>query len=435
MSILFILLFIFCLSLLVCVHELGHLTAAKIFKVYCFEYSIGFGPKLFSKKRKGGETTFSLRAVPFGGYVSMYGEGVEVPEGLTIPEERSLNGVKKWKRAIILFAGVFMNAVLALVLFFISNTCFQQRVIHTSSGVMKESSPYYSELETDPSYQNGMLTFDLDEVKENSYVYYIDKEAVVTYNTVDSNPLREPEPPKTASVAMVLNVTDVLGYDQLEWDYYLQFYFFDEGGEDFRDQLVPDATINHIDFKLSTLKYNETEQKWDPSMTHDFAVGVVEKGPDEKGDMQYEWSKMDLGFYLEKFHYGFGDAVKETFVDYGNSSTAIFRGLGALITSQEARNQIGGIVAIGFVSTSALTKYGLNTFIRIWALISVNLVIMNLLPFPGLDGWQLLVLIVEGVAHKEIPAKVKNIVSFVGIVLLMGLMFLLLVKDFWTYIL
>lgn len=424
MSILFILLFILCLSLLVCVHELGHLTAAKIFKVYCFEYSIGFGPKIFSKKRKGGETTFSLRAVPFGGYVSMYGEGVEVPEGLSIPEERSLNGVKKWKRAIILFAGVFMNAILALVLFFISNTCFQQRVIHTSNGVMKESSPYYSELITDPSYHNEMLTFDLDEVKENSYVYYIDKEAIVTYQN-----------DTTASVAMVLNVTDVLGYDQLEWDYYLQFYFFDEGGEEFRDQLVPDATINHIDFKLSTLKYNETEHKWDPSITHVLALGVVEKGPDDKGEMQYEWSNMDIGFYLEKFRYNFGDALKETFVDYGNSSTAIFRGLGALITSQEARNQVGGIVAIGFVSTSALTKYGLNTFIRIWALISVNLVIMNLLPFPGLDGWQLLVLIVEGVAHKEIPAKVKNIVSFIGIILLMGLMFLLLVKDFWTYIL
>ena len=96
-TILYILLFIVCLSVLIMVHELGHLAAAKAFKVYCFEYSIGFGPKLFSFKRKNGETKVSLRGIPFGGYVSMYGEGVEVPEGLEIPPERNLENIKKWK--------------------------------------------------------------------------------------------------------------------------------------------------------------------------------------------------------------------------------------------------------------------------------------------------------------------------------------------------
>ena len=54
MVVLYILLFILCLSVLIAVHEAGHLAAAKIFKVYCFEYAIGFGPKIFSKKRKNG---------------------------------------------------------------------------------------------------------------------------------------------------------------------------------------------------------------------------------------------------------------------------------------------------------------------------------------------------------------------------------------------
>ena len=52
MIVLYILLFIVCLSTLVMVHEAGHLIAAKTFKVYCFEYAVGFGPKLFSRKRK-----------------------------------------------------------------------------------------------------------------------------------------------------------------------------------------------------------------------------------------------------------------------------------------------------------------------------------------------------------------------------------------------
>ena len=74
------------------------------------------------------------------------------------------------------------------------------------------------------------------------------------------------------------------------------------------------------------------------------------------------------------------------------------------------------------------------TFIYLWGLISVNLAIFNLLPFPGLDGWQLLVLIVEGITHKKIPDKAKNIVSFIGLVILLGFMAFILFKDVWKYI-
>ena len=128
MTILYILLFLVFLSVLIVIHELGHLIAAKTFHVYCLEYSIGMGPLLFKHKRKNGETQFSLRAIPFGGYVSMYGEGVELPEGVEIDPSRSLNNIKAWKRAIVLLAGVTMNAVLALVFFFASN-CFPQESI------------------------------------------------------------------------------------------------------------------------------------------------------------------------------------------------------------------------------------------------------------------------------------------------------------------
>ena len=83
MIILYILLFVFCLSTLIMIHEAGHLAAAKIFNVYCFDYSIGFGPALLHVKRKRGETYFSIRAIPFVGFVSMYGEDQkdELPAG------------------------------------------------------------------------------------------------------------------------------------------------------------------------------------------------------------------------------------------------------------------------------------------------------------------------------------------------------------------
>lgn len=100
------------LSLIVLVHELGHLASAKLFGVYCKEFAIGMGPKLISKKGK--ETEYSIRAFPFGGFVAMAGEESVEAE---VPHERSLLGIAKWKRIVILLSGVAMNFALAFVLF------------------------------------------------------------------------------------------------------------------------------------------------------------------------------------------------------------------------------------------------------------------------------------------------------------------------------
>ncbi|MDD3958154.1 MAG: site-2 protease family protein, partial [Candidatus Izemoplasmatales bacterium] len=70
-----ILIFLLVLSLVICIHELGHFLFAKRAGILCHEFSFGMGPKLWSRKK--GETTFSIRAIPFGGYVAMAGEEVE----------------------------------------------------------------------------------------------------------------------------------------------------------------------------------------------------------------------------------------------------------------------------------------------------------------------------------------------------------------------
>ncbi len=109
--------FLLALTVIICLHELGHLIAAKIFGVYCYEYSFGMGPVLLQKKGK--ETKYSLRAIPIGGFVSMAGEtdGDEVYPDVVVPEGRRLTDQKPWKKIIIMLAGVFMNFVLAWVIF------------------------------------------------------------------------------------------------------------------------------------------------------------------------------------------------------------------------------------------------------------------------------------------------------------------------------
>ena len=109
--------FLILLSVIICIHEAGHLIAAKIFHVYCYEYSLGMGPLIL--KRQTGETQYSLRALPIGGFVAMAGENdnSEAYPDVVVPEGRRLNEAALWKRIIILCAGVFMNFILAFLLF------------------------------------------------------------------------------------------------------------------------------------------------------------------------------------------------------------------------------------------------------------------------------------------------------------------------------
>lgn len=109
--------FIILLSVIISLHEAGHLLAAKIFGVYCSEYAVGMGPKIFSFKGK--ETEYSLRLFPIGGFVAMAGDNDNILEnGVTtdVPFERTLLGISKWKKIIIMLAGIFMNFVLGFLI-------------------------------------------------------------------------------------------------------------------------------------------------------------------------------------------------------------------------------------------------------------------------------------------------------------------------------
>ncbi len=116
-TIITIIVFLLILGSIIIIHEFGHFMAAKIFGVYCSHFSIGFGPKLWSKKGK--ETEYEIRALPFGGFVSMAGEEQsEDDEFKDVPIERTLKGIKTYQKVIIFLAGVFMNFILAIVVTF-----------------------------------------------------------------------------------------------------------------------------------------------------------------------------------------------------------------------------------------------------------------------------------------------------------------------------
>lgn len=127
---------VFCLVLgiIILIHEFGHFITAKMFGVFCSEFSLGMGPKLFSKKL--GETDYQVRALPIGGYVAMAGEAdQEDNEDMKdVPYERTLHGISTWKRCVIMLAGVFMNFVLAIVLLISAYALFDVSVNSSEIG-------------------------------------------------------------------------------------------------------------------------------------------------------------------------------------------------------------------------------------------------------------------------------------------------------------
>ncbi len=484
-TILYILLFIVFLSILIIVHELGHLAAAKAFNVYCLEYSVGMGPLLFKYKRKNGETQFSLRGIPFGGYVSMYGEGVQLPEGVEVPETRSLNGIKWWKRAIILIAGVTMNALLALTFFFFSN-CLPQTNI-----------PYLNQMtveETSVAYNAGLRSGDVIKVDEWKYYDQVANTQRTYYLVNNQTTLNGDDSVKYATC---FNFSSLSSVKEVDFSKFTCFYEIKNAADlgtvytvtytdgnsykfvlndattnsqdsetvewktDRNGNFIINGTVTNIvdtysDNKVSVKSVTKTVvdspiPDFSKYVTPNFQYATVQltkRVPDSNGkyadgeivtfDIKQQdgvISSFGCSLLLETTQLNAGQAFVKTFKDFGESSVLLVKAIGQLFTSTKAWEQTGGIVAVAVETTGVLQNFGFAKFLYVWAFISVNLAIFNLLPFPGLDGWQLLVTFVEAATRKKIPEKVKNIVSLIGLGLLLLLMGVILIKDVFTYFL
>ncbi len=144
MNILFILLAIFILGVLIMVHEVGHYVAGRLLKFEIFEFAIGMGPKLFSKEKKG--IKYSLRAIPFGGYVAFDNEE-SIEKGQLKFHKNPI-----WKRIIVILAGPVMNVVTAYVLVVL---------LLSAIGIPSETIPVVGTVsQGTPAYEAGLQVDD-----------------------------------------------------------------------------------------------------------------------------------------------------------------------------------------------------------------------------------------------------------------------------------
>lgn len=376
--------FILSLGLLVFIHELGHFAMAKLYGVYVKEFSIGFGPTIIKFKR--GETQYSLRLFPFGGYVAMHGEEASSSDK-EIPFSRSLLGISKPKRAVVMSAGIILNLLLAFILFFVANIGFTQRQVTNQLTIQENSIAFTSGIQT-----NEILDFELLESNEIDAITNED----ITYN---------------------IHYNGFTSFDNSLLDI-IEFRPIELGVTEVYQPNSLDDTITFSLPILTRIENSESFLEREVALT----LSTIEV------DSQFTLLDPGIEFFVKETNYNLPEALTKTTQDWWGGVTLISQTIIGLFSGQNY-DQVGGIVAIYSTTSSVLSNLGLGFYIYIWALISVNLAIFNLLPFPGLDGWHLMIISIEGLTKKEIPPTVKNTISMIGFIILMGLMILLLFRD------
>ena len=378
-----IILFILSLSLLIFIHEFGHFLFAKIFNVYCLEFSIGMGPAIISKKfKKDAETTYSLRILPIGGYVSMAGENIDNDEEkqLDIPYQRTINGVNPWKRAIITVAGVTFNFIFALIMlaiFIFFNG------VSTDDNTIKVASNSYAS-------QSGLSSG--DKIVALKDIRIIDNKTTVVYEDSDCIDKR------------------------CETNYFNSIKVYLDN-----DQI--DTAIN---------KYLENNPN--ANLTQEVTVIFTHKGTNGENSTSLirEYNNETKSFPLYGLEGatrvpGFFEGIGLTFKTFGRIIGLMFKAIGSLFTP-EGFNSLGGVVSM-YKSSSEMAKEGILSYIWYIAIISVNLGFFNLLPIPALDGARFYVSIIEGITKKKLNPKIEGYLNMAGLIVLFSLMIVVTIKD------
>ena len=327
-------------AVLVVTHEGGHFAAAKAVGVKVNEFAIGMGPLLFKKQK--GETLYSLRLLPIGGYVAMEGEDQESDN------PRAFNNKPAWAKALVVAAGPVMNFVLAVIIF----AC-----IITYGGTAVD--PVLETVnEGLPAYVAGIRPGDM--VTAVDGVSYKDgTEMVLAISEAGQN---------SDSVTLTVKDADTGEIS----DHTIAFEETDQGGK-----------VIGIVFGVK----------------HNPFAGVVQ-GTKTAVRMEIEMVKVLADLFT------------------GGGSVDDFMGPVGIVT---------------VVDESA--KAGVGNLIYLMALLSLNLGLINILPFPALDGGRLLFIVIRKFAGKAISDQLEGKIHFIGIMILFALMIFVTFKDINKFIL
>lgn len=361
-----IFLFLVILLVLVIVHEFGHFIVAKWVGMRVDEFAFGFPPRLFSKKK--GETVYAFNLLPLGGYVSIWGENgseEDKQKNGAMYHPRAFGNRPWWAQLLVLIAGVTMNMVLALLIF-----------ITISYGNIEMSS-------SDEVYGSRV------------------KDAHIMI--VDSSP---ESPAYKAGIVPGSILVDVTSNKKVA------------------DLTSTSSLVTFIE-KHQDDAFSITYIRPDGGLASTTIAAVYGIVPDKKA----------LGIAIDKV-----GIVKTSFIEAitigtqrtYNITMLTFQGLQSLVQSflqgEGVVGSLSGPVGIARI-VSETSDYGYVAILTLIAILSINLAIFNILPFPALDGGRIIIVFIETIFRKKIPFKYYSWSNVVGFSLLMLLLVVVTVHD------
>lgn len=356
-----VIIFIIALAILVFVHELGHFTVAKLSGIRVDEFGLGFPPKIIGVKK--GETTYSLNAIPFGGFVKIFGEDPDQESIAGADSARSFVNKPKYIQALVLIAGIAFNIIFAWLII--------------SLGLM-----------IGMPVPDGYSSF-----------------TPITHSQVTITSVNANSPAHKAG----LQTGDKI--DALQ------------SGKDTITKPSADAVSpfisNHANDDIAV-----TYTRRDVTNT----VHVVPATGIVADHAAIGISLEDLGILKLPFFSALFEGGKLTYYLVKNTAVGLAQFLYQAVTGHAQFSDVTGPVGIAGLVGDA-RKLGFVYLLSFIAFISINLAVINLIPFPALDGGRLLFVLIEKIKGSVINPKIANTINLVGFGLLLLLMLVVTYHD------
>ena len=426
-------------------HEFGHFITAKRSGVQVNEFALGMGPKLMSFKK--GETRYSLRAFPIGGFCAMEGEDQ------SSDNPRAFTNAKIWKRMIIIVAGAVMNILVGFVLMFVvtvNQTSFLDTTItgftpdsYTANAGLQAGDKIVSvggySVANSRDLSLGIQLLPCEEVdpasltvyKQDCGVYarnYISKlldDKLIDNNTANNlyyNILGEEAKKinaaksKDEAFTLYKGVIDKF-YTEAKIEKPKDFAYPEIKVQDKRVRYVGDVTV-----------FRDGEK----TKLEDVQFYTVKPGTGSDDDK----TGVQIDFYLQPKDKNFGTVMEETFTGTISLAKSVWKSFEMLIQGRFHLTDMSGPVGItkavsDVASVGMQSSFGdaVLNIVFFMALITVNLGIVNMFPFPALDGGRFVFLIIEAIIRRPLPRKFEYIVNGIGLALLILFIIFISIND------
>lgn len=432
-----IIIFIVVLGFLILIHEGGHFFAARWARVWVHEFAIGFGPAVW--KRKAKETLYAIRLFPLGGYVRMAGETEPAPasdkksasgqDEANVPAGRMFSSKSPWVRMGIIFAGPLTNVAAAIALMIMVVAFFGAPHVEVVNFTADDT-PAARALQPGDiiASMNGTSIYSTAQIQAIVGSYGerpLSVEVIRNGQTIqiEITPRWVPEQ-GSFLIGAYFSTAQTNLITRIEKDSYLAQQGVKKGDRLVALDDIPITSARTLFQALEALQEND-----------DSTTLTVQRGPETEmialdlnehsvetvfGGLSLETPTRRLGV-LKSFGVGFDQTV--------SMATAWIQGIKRIITGElDAGQALSGPVGIANILGQGFEQ-GWSTFFFLVAFLSLNLGIINLFPFPALDGSRLVFITIELVRGKPISPEREGMVHQVGFILLLGLIVLITFND------